>query len=259
MFEIYKFNQAEILTFILVVMRVSVFLISWPVFSSGNVPAPIKVLLSLVLAIVMFPAIGHDRLSAPQLEQFYIWLLMREAFIGLALGFLARFFFFAISICAQIASDSIGLSSVQLLNPTTNDRSSAIEEFYTILATLFFLGLNGHHIFISGLAKSYEILPLSLNALNMAVLGSAGTLAQSVTVMGIKLAAPVLVSIFCMNLAMGIIGRAVPQINVLVTSMPINIMVGFFILMVSIPLLITGMGELLNHTIAGVFGVLKGF
>ncbi|HEX4923131.1 MAG TPA: flagellar biosynthetic protein FliR [Bdellovibrionales bacterium] len=259
MFEIYKFNQAEILTFILVMLRISVFLVSWPVFSSGNVPAPVKVLLGLVLSIVMFPAIGHERLSAAELERFYIWLMMREAFIGLALGFLARFFFFAISICAQIASDSIGLSSVQLLNPTTNDRSSAIEEFYTILGTLFFLGLNGHHIFISGLAKSYEILPVSLNALNMAALGSAGALAQSVTVMGLKLSAPVLVSIFCMNLAMGIIGRAVPQINVLVTSMPINILVGFFVLIISIPLLLTGMGELLNQTIAGVFGVLKGF
>jgi flagellar biosynthesis protein FliR len=259
MFEVYNFSQVEILTFILVMVRISVFLVAWPVFSSSNVPPPAKILLGLSLTMVMFPAAGRDRLDAASIEQFYFWLIMREAFVGLALGFLARFFFFAISISAQIASDSIGLSSIQLMNPTTHDQSTAIEEFYTLLATLFFLGLNGHHIFIAGLAKSYEIVPLSLKALELGGLSNMGAIAQSVMVMGVKLSAPVLVSIFCMNVAMGIIGRAVPQINVLVTSMPVNIMVGLFVLIISIPLMLTGMGELLNETITGVFGVLKSF
>ncbi|MEQ1875901.1 MAG: flagellar biosynthetic protein FliR [Bdellovibrionia bacterium] len=255
MFEVYNFSQAEILTFILVLLRVSVFLVSWPVFGTSYIPAPAKVLTGFILATLLFPFAG--RLEAPLIEQYFFWLIFREAFIGLALGFLARFFFFAISICAQVVSDSIGLSSIQLLNPTTEDRGSAVEQFYAILATLFFLTLNGHHIFISGLAKSYEFLPLSLRGLDMSVLISVGAIAQTVMVIGIKLAAPVFISIFCMNIAMGIIGRAVPQINVLVTSMPVNVMAGLAIMIISIPLLMVGMGELLNETIAGVFGIMK--
>lgn len=259
MFEVYRFSQAEILTFILVLMRVSVFLVAWPVFGTNNVPTPVKILLSVLLTIILFPIVGHGKISPGDLEQFYVWLLVREAFLGVTLGYLGRLFFFAISICAQIVSDSIGLSSVHLLNPTTEERASAIEQFYTLLATLFFLGLNGHHLFLSGLVKSYEIVPVSLQALQMSALGGMGVLVQAITVTGVKLAAPVFISIFCMNVAMGIVGRAVPQINVLVTSMPVNILVGIFILVVSIPLLMTGMGELLNDAVSNIFGVLKSF
>ena len=257
MIEVYQFSQTEILTFILVLLRVSVFLVSWPVFGTSYIPGPAKILLGLILASLMFPVAGRDRLPIEDLEQFYIWLLVREVFIGLALGFLARFFFFAISIAAQIISDSIGLSAIQLLNPTTEDRGSAIEQFYAILATLFFLGLNGHHIFLSGLAKSYEFLPLTTRGLDLTGLIQVGELSQLVMVIGLKLAAPVFISIFCMNVAMGIIGRAVPQIHVLVTSMPVNILAGLAVMFASIPLLMTGMGDLLNDTIAAVFGIMK--
>jgi flagellar biosynthesis protein FliR len=257
MIEVYKFSQSEILSFILVLLRISTFLVAWPVFGSSNVPAPVKILLGLILTVILFPIAGRDRLDAAALDQYYFWLMMREAFVGIAMGFLARFFFFAISICAQIVSDSIGLSSIQLLNPTTSDRSTAVEEFYTMLATLLFLGMNGHHLFISGLAKSYEMIPLSLKGLELAALGNMAALTQIVTIIGVKLAAPVFIAVFLMNIAMGIVGRAVPQINVFVTSMPVNILVGLFVLIISVPLLLTGMGDLLNDTLIGVFGILK--
>jgi flagellar biosynthesis protein FliR len=259
MFEVYRFSEVEILSFILVLMRISVFLVTWPVFGTASVPTSAKVLTSLIVTIVLFPIVGIHRLDAAAIERFYFWLLMREALIGITLGFLTRFFFFTISVCAQIVSDSIGLSSVQLFDPSIQDRSTVIEQFYTMLATLFFLGINGHHAFISGLVQSYEIVPLSLKALNLATYQNVGPLVQAVTVAGIKLSAPVFIAIFCMNIAMGIIGRAVPQINVLVTTIPVNILVGLFVMLISIPLLLASMSGLLNEAIVGVFGFLKSY
>src|SRR5205809_317008 len=104
MIEVYRFSEAEILTFFLVLLRLSVFLVSWPVFGTSHVPGYAKILLGLVLAMVMFPIVGTHRLSQEALDQFYIWLILREAMIGLSLGFLSRFFFFTISICAQVIS-----------------------------------------------------------------------------------------------------------------------------------------------------------
>ena len=255
--SIYQFSEIEIITFSLVLLRMSAFIVSWPVFSGTSVPQPLKILMALVIALLVFPVLNTANINAEVLNQQLIWLAVREVFVGVVLGYLCRFFFFVISVAGQLISTSIGLANAQILNPALGTTGSPVEQFQVALATLFFLAINGHHLFLGGLVESFELVPLSVAGLNIQVFSQAGGMVQEIVVMGIKISAPVMVAIFFMNLAMGIVGRAVPQINVLITSLPVNILVGFLVMIVSVPLFIVEMGDLLNMMTERLFYVMK--
>ena len=222
----------------MVLLRVSAFTVSWPVFSVYNVPNTAKILFSVLLSMLMFPVIDRSGLTAQGLGQDIAWLAASEVLTGLCLGFLTRLFFFAVSSGANLIATSAGLANAQLFNPTVGASTTTVENFYGVIGTLLFLALNGHHIFLEGLAESFQAIPLGPAGIDIAVFKDSGQLIQAVVEAGIKMSAPVLVAIFVMNVAMGIIGRAVPQINVLVTSMPVNFMTAIVVMLISIPALV---------------------
>ncbi len=259
MLDIYKFSEIEMLGFILVFLRTLAFFVSWPIFSSENVPVPVKVLSALVVSFVLFPLVGWNKLSIGIDSNYIILLAMKEVILGLSIGFLCRLFFFALAIAGQIIAVSMGLTSGQLFNPSLNMEGSSVEQFKVMLGSLFFLFINGHHFFISGLLRTFELVPITKLTLDFSAMNQMSIVVTQVTVIGIKMAAPVMVSVLFMNLAMGIIGRAVPQINVLVTSMPVNILVGFATLALALPLFVHEIQDLLSLMTTKVFEIVRTF
>lgn len=257
--DIYRFTQVELLSFALILIRVASFLVSWPVFGSGVVPPHVKVLFALLFSFILYPVVGHKVFTSDILSEQIIMLAGREVIIGLVIGYLTRIFFLAVSMAGYLVSTSMGLSTAQILNPMLSENSTAMEQFLTILATLFFLSINGHQIFISAFVQSFEVIPLTQASLSFGGFTHFGSIAQAILIIAIQLSAPILISLLFMNIAMAIVGRAVPQINVLVTSLPVNIMVGFFVLSVSIPYFVWQMRHLLEETTVQVFTMMKGF
>jgi flagellar biosynthetic protein FliR len=240
-FPSFQFSENEILAFALVLIRVSAFVVSWPVFSVYSVPNQAKILLALILSVLMFPVIEQAGLQAHghanKFSDEIIWLAAKEAMVGLCMGFVTRSFFFAMSIGGNLTSTYLGLASGQMFNPTLGTQSTTIEQFYLCSATLIFLALNGHHVFLKGLADSFTLVPLSMDGIHLGVFKETTVFVKDVVVAGIQISAPIMVSIFLLNILMGILGRTVPQINVLVTSMPVNVMAGLFVMILTIPVL----------------------
>lgn len=241
------FNETEMLAFALVLVRVSSFIITWPVFSVYNVPQPLKILLAVTISTVIFPVISRAGLSGEELSTSLLVLVFKELFVGLAIGFLTRLFFFAVNIGGNLIATSIGLANAQVFNPTMGSSGTTVDQFYATIATLIFLGINGHHSLLTGLVHSFDAIPLSLSGTEFALLidkgKESGAILQLVTVCGIKISAPIMVAMFFMNVAMGILGRAVPQINVLVTSMAVNFMTGLVVMIVAMPALVLEMSQ----------------
>ena len=117
--------------------------------------------------------------------------------------------------------------------------------------------IQGHHIFLVGLHESFHLLPIKGFAVNAAHIGSFSELGKTVFEVGLRLAAPVLVSILLVNVALGIIGRTVPQINVLITSLPINVLVGLALLILSAPFLIDYMNQVFEISSNEVFRFMR--
>lgn len=253
--NIYSFSEFEILSFVLILVRISAFFLVFPLFDQASVPGPTKILLSLVTTFVLFPVIG----PTPQnlITELMAWLVIKEMFIGFIMSFVAKFFFFILSICGELITVAIGLSSAQIYNPVFGASTMVLERFQLYLGTLFFLAFNGHHIFIRGLAQSFELIPISEQTLNPLVFRDLTFFAEQILTIGVQLSAPIMATILFLNIGMGIVGRAVPQVNVIVTSWSLNILVGFAIMIASIPLMVGGMKDSLNLVAELLFKVLK--
>ena len=248
---IFGFNEGEILAFALAFIRVGAFTFVWPIFSVYNVPGYLKVLLALAITMVVFPVINRSGLTAQMLNQDIAWLAAKEVLTGLCLGFMTRLFFFAISVAGNLVATSSGLANGQLFNPALGASTTTVEQFYGAIATLLFLSMNGHHFFLQGLVQSFDAIPISVDGTNFALMTGkfkdSGLILKMVVESGVKMSAPVVVTVFIINVVMGIISRAVPQINVLITSAPVNFMAALLILMISIPALIFEMDhEIIN-------------
>jgi flagellar biosynthetic protein FliR len=155
-------------------------------------------------------------------------------------------FFFTVSIAGEIIGVSSGLASAQLYNPTMGAQSNVIEQFHVMLASLLFLALDGHHIFLQGLAESFQLVPVSDVAVHSKAFSSLALIIKDVFAMGLKIAAPVMIAILLTNVAMGLVGRAVPQMNVLMTSLQITIVIGVGVVIISMPLFIDEVGILMK-------------
>ena len=230
MTEVYKFSESEIIFFSLVLIRMTAFVVSWPVFGVETVSAHIKILFGTVLALVVFPTLKWTPEQTATLQSGLVLLVLREAFIGLSLGFLARLFFFAFRVAGEMVSQAMGLGSASLFNPSLGGQTSAVEQFYTGMVTLFYLAVNGHHQLITGLVASFQWVPAGLLKLNVSQFTGLGQMTAEIIDLGLRLSAPVVISLLVANLVLGVVGKTVPQLNVLVTSFPINIMIGLFLL-----------------------------
>lgn len=259
MTSLYNFNMKELLAFALILLRIIGFFVSMPIIGSVNVPPSVKVLLSLSMTMVIFPHVGWAKLTSSIEHLDIITLAIKEMFVGLFFGFLARMFFMAITMAGEVTSISMGVSAAQLYNPTMGESSTALDQFYVTIASIFFLSINGHHILISGIYKSFELVPITKTALNLSGLQSFGVLVQTITEIALKMSAPILVTILFTNVAIAVIGRAVPQINILITSLPVNILVGFAVIFAGLPLFILEMHDLINISTAELFKFVKSF
>lgn len=234
--SVLQITELQAITFLLILARMSSFLVSWPLLGGVNVPAPIKVLLSLLLSLVFFPVLKESMaieiVSLPHL----IFCVFKEVLVGLSLAFVAYLFFYAVQVGSELVAISMGLTSAQVFNPTMSVSMTPVDYFYSIFAGLFFLLLNGHHIFLTGLLHSYDVIPAGRVDLSLDSYSQIALMGREVLIIGFQLSAPVLVSILLINISMAIIGRAVPQMNVLLTSMSLNVLVGVFILALSVPL-----------------------
>lgn len=234
--NVLQITEVQAFTFLLILARMSSFLVAWPLLGGVNVPAPVKVLLSLLLSLVFFPVLKSSMTIEVLGIAHMIVCVFKEVIVGLSLAFVSYLFFYAVQVGSELIAISMGITSAQMFNPTMAVSMTPIDHFYSIFAGLFFLLLNGHHIFLTGLLHSYDVMPAGRTGFGVESFSQIALVGKEVLIIGFQLSAPVLVSILLINISMAIIGRAVPQMNVLLTSMSVNVLVGIIILVLSVPL-----------------------
>jgi flagellar biosynthetic protein FliR len=254
-----QLNEVQVLAFALILLRMSSFVASAAIFNSQSISIPLKILFSLVLTIVMFAPIATNQVlvAIKESENNLLLLAGREVLIGLALGFVTRFFFFAISMAGEIVSIAMGLGQAQLFNPMSGSMGNAMEQFYVVMATLVFLAFNGHHLMLQGLVESFQTAPLASFNFQMGTLAEIVYKVQNYFVIGIKIAAPLLISMTIVQFGVALLSRVVPQINVLITTAALTIVLGFIIMFISLPLMVMQMNSMMMFSMGDFFSFLK--
>jgi flagellar biosynthetic protein FliR len=216
-------------------VRVAAIIFSAPFFGSKRVPLPVKAGLAFLISMTLFPALrGKFELRDGGIGILFAYI-GTEVLLGLIIGYTARMIFAAIQLSGQIIGFQMGFGLARVLDPTLGEQVSLISRFQNLVAILIFLALNAHHVFILALIRSFELVPpmslhYSPNIVNMLV-----TLTGNVFVVAVKVSAPVFASLVFANIALGIVARAVPQMNVLIVGLPLQIAVGMLMLGLSFP------------------------
>ncbi len=221
------------MAFVLILVRLAGLFITAPVFSSRNIPTQLKAAWVLFMTFLVFPVVPYQPAAIPTPGLALGLAVIKEGAIGMCLGFGALLLFTGIQMAGQIIDIQMGLGMVNIIDPVTNAQMSVMGQFYFLVATLVFLAVNGHHMLIRAVVDSFAILPLGEAHFTTALGTEMMHLFSNVFFIAFRVGAPVIGALFITNLALGVVARTVPQMNVFIVGMPLNMGVGLLIVSLS--------------------------
>jgi flagellar biosynthetic protein FliR len=257
--DLLGFGISQMVTFLLVLVRVAGIFTVAPIFGNVNVTPLVRVGIAGCLAFVFLPMAHFDASHLDFLA--LLMVIVKEALVGIVMGFLAAMMFAAIQMAGAFIDLQIGFGFANVVDPMMKQHSAVIGQLYNFAATLLFLGLNGHHLMIRGLADSFSVLPLG--SVIVTPHATSGIL-QVFTVLflaSLKIGAPVVGAIFLTDVSLGILARTVPQLNVFVVGFPAKLTVGLLAVFAVLPVtfaVMTGLFGGLEHDLVRLLKYMGG-
>ncbi|MBI1822288.1 MAG: flagellar biosynthetic protein FliR [Nitrospirae bacterium] len=239
--------------FLFIMTRVSSFMAALPILDGKSVPHSVKILLVLSIAFVLFPVV-HVNLPSPGLFDWFIAFL-REALIGLLMGFGTRVVFAAVELGGELSGLQMGLNAANLYDPASSRQVSLIGKFEVFIAVMIFFGVNAHHIVLEALVSSFSIPYQPEVSVSSSLAHYLIRVTGEMFVLGMKIGIPVLMTLLMTTVAMGILSRVVPQINIFFLSFPLTIGLGLLILGASTSMIISLVSREF-HNLGGVLNEL---
>ncbi len=226
------------LIFVLVLFRIAGFVIFAPFLGSRNIPGAMKGLLTVALALLLFPAVVHGRaLAAPTDLGGFVACAVSETAVGILFGFVSSLVFVGIQLGGHLIGQKMGFAMANVVDPFTEAEVTLVEEFKFFLAVFVFLAVGGHHLLMRSLAGTFAVIPLGGAAFRPSLGMVLAEQCGSIFLIALQAAAPALGAMFLVTLAMGFLARAVPQVNIMMISFPIQIAVGLIVLVIFMPVL----------------------
>ena len=227
--------------FLVLVSRIGGLLAALPVFSGRTIPVKVKLGLVLTLSLMLAPSIPMPTVSLDPM--ILVGGMLSEMTIGVTIGLAVRLLFGALEVAGELLGIQMGFGAVHLFDPTTSHQTPMIAQFFTMLASLIFLSLNAHLFAMATIIHSYEAIPAFGAHLSSHLGEEILLLSQRMFTIGLKLSAPVLITILLINVLMALLGRAVPQVQVFVVSFPITIAGGLLVLSLGMPFTVALIGS----------------
>jgi flagellar biosynthetic protein FliR len=243
-------------TFLLVACRISGLFLMMPFFADMGIPVKVKVLVSLGVTIVVVgqvPPVGRSFPGWPMLAAG----MAGELGIGLAMGLVVSLLFAGLAMGGEMVSQQTGMSLATLYDPASNANTPIYAQLYTLLGTVIFLGINGHHRVIEALLDSFQKVPLLGVHIGGGIGAMLGGMLQGCFVIGLKVAAPAMTALLLESVAIGFLQRTVPQLNILAVGFPLRLLVGTFMLVVSLFAVMTFFQDELAGLLSGIGEVVK--
>jgi len=248
--------SAWLSAFIWPFFRILALVSSAPILGNPSVPVRVKIGLAVVLTLVLAPILG----SMPAVEPgsaIGLLILAQQIVIGVAIGFTMTIIFTAVEMAGNVAGMQMGLGFATFFDPQNAAQTPVVAQFLGLLAALLFLALNGHLYMIEVLAYSFEVLPVApqpFSAVGWRVLAGWG---GEMFLAGLLLSMPIMAALLITNLALGIMTRAAPQLNVFSVGFPITLAAGFVVLAIALPYFVPLFDRLLHDALQMAMQVLR--
>ena len=243
--------------FLLVLVRITGMFFLSPIFGRRNIPNYFKVGFCFILTIIIANSIKVPDITPYQSLTSYIFLIAKELLLGLMMGFISYLIFSAFYIAGQLIDMRIGFGMVNVFDPISNVQVPITADFYVVLATLFMLATDSHHLLILAVSDSYTLIPLGAANFGGTVVKQLVDLFYHVLVIGFRIAAPMTVAILITDVALGIISKAMPQMNVFMLGMPLKILLGLFVMLITIAAFKGVVNVIIEGTYREIYDFLK--
>ena len=235
-------NVEEVTSALLVLLRVGALLILMPVFGHRLVPKQVKIGLIALLAFLLYPVVANSLPQIPMSPLALMVVAIQEILIAAMLAMVAQLIFAATQFAGQVMGYQMGLAIANVFDPATSAQISIIGQFAQVLAMLIWLSAGAHNIFLSALADSFYLLPIG-QPLDLSGVIPLNNLASNMFSLALRLVAPMLLLLFFLYVALGLLSRAVPQIQVFFVSFPLTVGVGFLAFAIALPSIISLMHD----------------
>jgi flagellar biosynthetic protein FliR len=229
-------------------LRIGGFVLAAPMASEKTIPSRVKIVLTLALAFLLAPLA-----PAPQALSIFsgagALTAVQEIVIGVAIGMVMQLAFDGLTFAGQTLSMSMGLGFATLIDPQRGVNVPVLGQFVSILGTLSYLAINGHLVLLAALANSFQTLPIGAETIDKDFLLAVATWGARIFETGLLVAMPAMIALVIVNLALGVISRAAPQLNLFGIGFTISLLSGFFVLLVGLDGVMSGIGNLLDGTL----------
>lgn len=229
---------------IFVFIRILTFFSCINVIFPNGTPKVFKVMFSIFISFIISPFIQAD-IAVHSLSQLIIYALM-ETLTGLVFGFITNMCFNSLKIAGSLIDQQLGLSMASIYDPNTNTQNTLIETILYWLGVMIFFSMNGHHQLIAGIQNSFNLVKVGQLILSGNFDYVINVFVQCF-IIGIKIAVPMILSLLIAELLIGFISKSAPQLNVMVVSMPLKLLMGIIFIMIALPFLINKMHHLFNQ------------
>ena len=228
--NVFNFEAAAFLSLLLTLMRVSIVVFMLPVFNTDGLPNLWKFSIALVLTLAIWPQVSLPGSAMPPHPFGIFLLILGELLIGFTLGLATRFFFVGVQMGGEILAFQMGFTMITFADPATGNNTGVLAYFLNMTATLIFLAMDGHLYLLKAFADTFAALPAGGFAMSDSLMEHMLSLSATLFSFAIRVAAPVLVALFFVEMAMALMSRTAPQMQIIQFSFPLKIAVGFFFL-----------------------------
>ena len=250
-------SDSQIVTFLAILARVIGVLLFAPLIGTRFVPTGAKIGIALAVTVMLVPYVP---LVSPQGEQVaaYAFLALKQLALGMAMGFLASLVLICAEMGGQILDIHMGLGAAQLFDPTAGEQMSILGRTHHVIATMVFLTLNGHHWLLFGIFKSFQLVPIHAISLTADSFTAIFPLVWRSLEIALRVAAPGVAALFLADVALGLIARTVPQMNVFFVGIPPKIFLGLMVLALAAPFIVSAMSGVISEMPHHLDALLKG-
>ncbi len=230
-------------------IRILGLMIAAPLFGNQRFPMRVRVGLALLITLVVAPTLPPLPAVAPD-SLMGLGIFAQQLLIGLAMGFTVRILFTAVEMAGELIGLQMGLGFAVFYDPQHGGQIPVVGQFLGLVATLMFLAMNGHLLVLSSLVDSFRVMPIAATTVDPGVWKMIAGWGSKIFYSALLLALPVVAALLTVNLALGVLTRAAPQLNVFAVGFPITLIIGFSALLLSLPYFTPVLERLIQDSVA---------
>lgn len=215
-------------------LRIGSMLIAAPLFGARTVSTRVRVMFAFLLAMIIAPLLPQPPAVEP-LSAAALMIAMQQILIGLVIGFVLQMAFSAITQAGEYIALSTGLGFASMIDPAQGVQVPVVSQFFVIMATLVFLGLDGHLALIELTLDSFRVLPVGESGIEWSDLWVLVIWGGRMFAGALLIALPAVVAMLLVNASLGVIVRAAPQLNIFAVGFPLMILLGMVVIILSLP------------------------